>query len=121
MKYYQIKNLNYTIDSSDLANIFNIYDEDKLGNNFKTFNINKTLNFIGIDNISTSSYYNYVVKEGESWSLISYRNYGTTRLWWVICKLNKITNPSVSPEVGQIVKILNKDYVRSILEKIKKD
>jgi hypothetical protein len=66
-------------------------------------------------------YINYQVVDNDTWSLISYKNYGTTRLWWLICKMNNINNPTVSPEIGQIVKILNKDYVKAILEKIKAD
>lgn len=39
--------------------------------------------------------------------LISYRNYGTIRYWWIICLVNSIQNPFNDITVGMILKIPN--------------
>lgn len=39
--------------------------------------------------------------------LISYKNYGTIRYWWIVCLVNNIHNPFSDITVGAIIKIPN--------------
>jgi nucleoid-associated protein YgaU len=119
MKTFDIPDLNVTLSETDLANLFNVYDETSLGKNFKTFNLNRTVNIKGLDNISSKYYTFYEVRGDDSWTLISYKYYGTTRLWWLICKANSIIDPTQQPEAGTKLKILNEDIIKSILQVIK--
>lgn len=118
MKQFQITELP-KIESTDLANIFNVYDEQKLGSNYKSYSVNRTLSIVGLDNISEVLYKNYEIQQDDTWSLISYKNYGTTRLWWLICKTNNIINPTEDPIPGKTLRILADSMVNNILNQIK--
>jgi len=37
--------------------------------------------------------------------MISYKNYGTVRYWWLICYVNEIEDPLLSITVGQLLRI----------------
>jgi len=39
--------------------------------------------------------------------LLSFKNYGTVKYWWIICFLNSIQNPLADIEVGTLLKIPN--------------
>jgi hypothetical protein len=52
-------------------------------------------------------------------TLLSYQLYGTTYLWWLICILNGIQNPFDSSIRGKKIKILRKQYIKTVLDSIK--
>ena len=71
------------VQITDLENIFNVYT-DKNGNYY--FNLNMSLYLsVTSDNISI-----YTCKSDLQWPLISYNIYGTTRLAWLLLKLNEV-------------------------------
>ena len=119
MKSFEIQNLNYTLQDTDLANLFNIYLDSTMSNNTLQFSINRTLNLTGLNNISKKYFIEYTTIDGDTWALISYKNYDTTRLWWLICKLNNINNPLVDPEVNIKLKILDKSFIAFIEDTLK--
>lgn len=86
----------------DLANFFNIF-QNKDGNYY--FNLNRTVQFNGLNNIAPSLYISYTIKNGDSWTGISYKHYGTIEYWWLICKFNEIYDPSELPKPGIVIKI----------------
>ena len=110
----QIKELPRLL-SFNLENIFNVY-KDNDGSYF--YNI---LNSIHLpDDLHPNVYYEYVVENSNlSWTNLSYKLYGTIRLWWVICLANKIDNPIKFPSAGQVLKIIRTEYVREILMGLK--
>ncbi len=55
----------------------------------------------------TSSYYRTDIGDRIRPDKISFRLYGTVRYWWVICLVNKIFNPLVDIEEGQVLEIPN--------------
>lgn len=119
MKAFEITDLNYTLADTDLANLFNVYLDADLKENTLQFSINRTLNLTGLNNISKKYFTNYTVKEKDTWALISYKNYNTTRLWWLICKLNNVNNPLIDPESNTIIKILDKKFITYIQNTLK--
>jgi len=119
MKQYEFDEIDEKLESADLANIFNIYEDPKIGSNYFTYNINRTINITGADNMSPEYYEEYIAFEGETWTSIADKHYGTHRLWWIVCKMNGIIDPSNLPDHGTKLKILKEDYVRSLLENIK--
>ncbi len=53
------------------------------------------------------TYYRVVAIDVCRPDLISYKVYGTTEFWWVICLVNNINNPLVDIVPGMILKIPN--------------
>lgn len=39
--------------------------------------------------------------------VISYKNYGTVKYWWLVCYVNQIADPFFGITVGQLLKIPN--------------
>jgi nucleoid-associated protein YgaU len=114
MKAFNINTVNIT--PGDMANVFNVYpDQSRLPSNALSYAINRTVFFKDLDLASSILFDEYIVKEGDEWSLLSYGFYGTVEYWWIICKINKISNPLNSPVPDTTLKILRKQYIKSIL------
>lgn len=79
-------NIKLDLDQYNFANLFNIIDL----NEKSYFNISKTIYF---DKVDKDRYDYYKINEGDNWTYISYKMYGTVKLWWLICKFNNIQNP----------------------------
>jgi hypothetical protein len=120
IKYNDIKDINRSLQPNDLANLFNVYTLNKNGTNSYVYNINRTINMVGIENMSNTNYSLYKVQNGDTWPLISYKNYNTTRLWWLVCKVNQKFDPTDEPEVGSTVKIINTSIVEAIIKSIRR-
>jgi len=108
------------INPEDLANAFNVYTDQDLGEPYKAYNINKTVVLKGLDDLPLNSFEYYQVQNHDTWNLISYKIYGTIQLWWLILKANKITNAMIEPKAGWVLKILPKSTVSDILVQMKK-
>ncbi len=113
MKQNDIEDLN-TLDSTRLENFFNIYT-NTTGEYF--YNILNTVNF-NTEDMSPMYYDLYTVLPGDTYTFISYKQYGTINLWWLICSFNSIINPITLPESGKVLKILKTKYVSNILSRI---
>lgn len=115
-KYNQIIELtNFKkLDRFDFANLFYVVEKNE--NSY--FNINKTIEFVNLENTSSNFYTIYEVSATDSWASISFVFYKTYKLWWIICKFNNIKNPFTELTPGKLIKIPNKDLVDSILTTI---
>ena len=123
MKQFEVTELE-DISTLNFANIFHVYDEPKLGVSYKTYNINRSLNFLELDNNSTetnSFFTPYRVTLGDSWSTISFKFYQTIELWWLVAKINNITNPTIDPPIGAVIKVLKSEMVNEILQAVRED
>ena len=106
-------------DPGDMANLFNIHSTvDDDGSTVDYFNINRTVYFNGIDNAAPSFFTPYTATANDTWTLISYKFYGTIEYWWLICKFNGVNDPTGFPVVGEVLKIpseiLRKDIVKHL-------
>jgi len=120
MKTINIPSLYEYLSIYDFANMFNIYPDNKLADpNMRSFSINKTLIIKNIDKTPPTYFENYNPKQTDSWLLISFYAYDTTELWWLICKTNRITDPTIEPYEFESLKILKKSYINSILKQIR--
>jgi hypothetical protein len=45
--------------------------------------------------------------------------YGTTYLWWLICIINGIQNPFDPNIAGKQIKVLKRQYLKTVLDSIK--
>lgn len=95
-------------------NIFNVYQTED-GNYF--YNLYNTLTFDDTD-FPENVYTEHIFSIGDYWTLLSYKYYNTTSLWWIICLANNIRNPLDLPEPGTKLKILNQNVVNDILQSI---
>lgn len=114
MKQFDIPNFN--TDYNDLANLFNVYN-DKDGNPY--FNINRTIYFKDVANLPPAAFVSYQIKESDTWTSISYDNYATHTLWWLICSYNNIMDPTTFPEPGTIIKLPTNSVVDLVLKQIR--
>lgn len=103
----------YFITSQNYENIFNVYEDD---NNYY-YNLLRTIDFPDV--LSNNLYTIYEVGREEHYTVISYKHYGTTRLWWIITGANNIMDPSYPPPVGTRLKIIKPTYINDILSEIK--
>ena len=66
------------------------------------------------------STFTYVRIDGKiTWTPISQLEYGTIRLWWLICVANGILNPVLLPKPGLIIKVIKPEFIQGILQTIK--
>lgn len=71
-----------------------------------------------LDELDTSTYYEIELNKSIPWTAISYNEYRTIELWWLIVLVNKIYNPLEFPKAGTKLKIIFPQYVRTILTKL---
>jgi hypothetical protein len=101
------------LENENYENIFNVY-QDNSGYYF--YNLLQTL--VIPSDLPEGYYDNYSIVYGDTWPLISYKNYNTPNLWWAILPVNNITDPTKTPTPGNQIKILKSRYVSEILSQI---
>lgn len=114
MKQNQISQLP-KLDVESYENIFNVYQDD---NGMYYYNLLQTISFPS--NLPLSLFTSYVVKYGDSWPFISYKNFNTPNLWWLILLANNIQNPLEPLINGTVLKIPKTEVVKEVLAQIGK-
>ena len=105
------------IPSVSYENIFRVYSTENSSNtNFYYFNLLNSVYFP--ENIPTSMYYTITLNKRLPWTAISYNEYRSTDLWWLIALTNNIFNPIYYPAPGSILKIIKPEFVKLILNEI---
>lgn len=99
-----------SIGKYDMANLF-IQFLDK--NNNYVYNINDSvaLNFLDPSDSLVSI---YAVGDKDTFQTIAYKFYGTTRLWWLVARLNNVSDAFERPKSGTYLKILNPSLISVI-------
>lgn len=118
MKAFEYTGQETLFTKNDMENIFHAYIDP--ANDELYFNLCRSLNFKNLNKTAKQTYQLYTVQQNDTWNLISYKFYGTIRLWWIVCKFNGIINSVNEPEAGTNIRILNKEIVSDILRLIKK-
>jgi hypothetical protein len=101
------------IGADQFENIFKVHQDG----DFYFYNILRTINFP--QNLNDSYYTQYRVRAYRPLTALSYKFYNTTKLWWLIVLVNNINNPVKFIEPGTVLKIINPQYVSTILDSIK--
>lgn len=83
LKLRDVKDLPFKTKYADLENMFNVH-EDKFGN--WAPNINETIYL----DINIKSLKIYIPDHPIHWGILSYKLYGTTRLTWLLLKINNV-------------------------------
>jgi hypothetical protein len=74
-----------------------------------------------LDELDPLTYYEINVGKSLPWTAISYNEYRTIDLWWLIALVNKIYNPLEFPEAGSKLKIIYPEYVRAVITRIRNE
>lgn len=103
------------LDITRYENVFKLYE---LGDKKHLwYNIVKN---IGIPtNLQESVYREIVLNETTPLTVVSFQQYNTTNLWWLICLMNGIQNPYDTSYRNKKIKVLRKEYVKPVLDYIK--
>lgn len=110
------------LNKYNLANLFNIYTDENYEDIY-FYNICRTINFEGLAENPEDDYVNnifdyYNVTEDDTWPLISFKQYQTIELWWLVCKANGVINPTETLEAGRVVRVFKKSYVANLLKRL---
>lgn len=103
---------------SDIINLTN-YNIEKYtpveidDDGFQFFNLMTTVNIP--ENINPIYTETYIPRESETFQTISYKKYGTIKLWWLICATNFIFDTTNGAVAGYPLTIIKKEYVQAIL------
>lgn len=95
----------------DFENFFDVY-VDKNNRDMYYFNLNSTM-YIDGDSLPT-----YELSHNLFWTQISYNIYKTTRLWWILMKVNniQIDNAFDIIEAGSSIKYIPIEQIQQITE-----
>lgn len=111
----QIKKSDIGLKRTDLANMFNAYMDE---NNNSIFYMGRTLSFGNVNKLNEKFVTRYNWKDEDNWYKVSYMFYSDHKLWWIICRINGITNPFEFPEAGSVIAIPSQGLIDTVLNKI---
>lgn len=94
-------------------NIFKLYQTT---NSQYFYNIINSIQFP--TDVNPSVYYEITVSNKMPWTMISFNEYETMDLWWLICVTNNIENPVLLAEPGLKLKIIRKEFLKFIFDEI---
>jgi hypothetical protein len=114
-KYFDITKQRLATSSRlNTYNIFRITETNQFFlNHFKYFEI--------IRDIKDDNRYfdTHEALEDEWWDNVSYKFYGTSIYWYLICQMNDIINPYEELVPGQKIKVLKKQFMYEIFRDMK--
>lgn len=84
----KLKDLELTGKTTDFENFF---DVEKLDNGLYSFNLNETIFF----DAKNGGYNVFIPDHDMFWPLVSYKVYGSTRLAWLLMKVNGVTAETI--------------------------
>ena len=104
------------LKSTDLENFFTIFVDKK---NKYMYNLNNSL-YINVNPAQLST---FVITHDMHWPLISYHIYKTTRLAWLLYKLNNVSTKDIFKvkEAGSSILYLPKDQIEGIISAINEE
>lgn len=96
-------------------NIFRMYSTEDEGNTL-FYNI---INSVYIPTpLQPGTFYTITTQRMMPWTVISYDEYKTINLWWLIVLANNIYNPIQYPPAGSTLNIIKPRFVPTILDNI---
>lgn len=105
------------ISENSYENIFRVYaTENTNQSNQVYFNL---LNSVYLPNpLTPNTYYTITLNRSTPWTVISFDEYRTMDLWWLIALANNIFNPTTMPPAGTTLRIIKPQFVSIILDSI---
>lgn len=109
--------LGYPIHNVSQLRLFNILNDlsrnEKFVNVWKCYIINEKV----LEN--PAFFEEFEVGDDDWWDLVAYMYYNSPMLWWIICMVNKITNPFETMGPG-VLKVIRADYLYQIIREVEK-
>lgn len=106
------------LPENSYENIFRMYSSKYFSS--KEFYFYNILNSVYIPaDVPTAYYYTITINRILPWTAISYNEYRTMNLWWLICAFNQIQDPVKYPVPGTQLKILRPEFVKTVLDNIR--
>lgn len=106
------------LPDNSYENIFRMYSTRYFSNQeYFYYNLLNTVYFP--KKIPPAFFYVITLNRLLPWTSISYNEYQTMNLWWLICLVNQIDNPVKYPVPGTQLKIIKTEYIRQILDDIR--
>ncbi len=112
MKQNQISDLE-KLHPENMENIFNVYKEE---DGMYYYNLLQTIAFP--QDLPLTLFTNYTISYGDTWPYVSFKNYNTPNLWWIILLANNIQNPLEPLVPGSTIKIPITVVVKDVLAQI---
>tara|TARA_R110000851_G_scaffold88525_3_gene193332 strand:- start:91 stop:453 length:363 start_codon:yes stop_codon:yes gene_type:complete len=94
----------------------NIFKVHKTSDDYYYYNILKTVHVP--EAISNSLCYRYRVDRKMALTALSYKTYKTIQLWWLICIVNNIDDPTSFIKPGTVIKLVKPSFVSNIISEI---
>jgi hypothetical protein len=116
MKQNEINELS-RLRNENYENMFNVYQTDTTDKMYY-YNLLQTLSFP--PNLPEVLFTSYNIVPGDTWPYISYKNYSTPNLWWIILYANQIMDATKMPNPGSTIRIPKSQIVSEILTQISK-
>ena len=117
----QLKQNNISILSSlpknRFENIFNVYEAQKGEDKYFFYNLGKKIN-LDLSDTDSRAFKYIKVNRRLPWTSISYQEYKTQHLWWLILAANNINNPIILPKIGDVLRVIRNEYIDSILSEL---
>lgn len=108
-----------SIPNVSYENVFRMYvTEDSMDGNFLYYNLLNSVYFP--KNLPANTFYTIEINKRLPWTAISYNEYRTIDLWWLIVLVNNIYNPIFYPSPGSTLKIIKPEYIKLIFDEITK-
>lgn len=115
--FYEIKNKK--LNNLSMLRMFNILrdtdDKQYFVNIFRTFELEESLYRSIIYFISYE-----ISDEDRFLDNVSYINYDTPYLWWIIALINNVQNPFEDIDIGDNIKVLKNIYISTLLNDVEK-
>ena len=122
MKLSDIDDFEYAPPKIDLSNFFTISEITNDDGSVSTvYNLNDGVTVNGVIDSDDFLQYAYIVKQGDNLKLISYNKYGSIDYWWLIAKVNGITDVLETLEAGSSLILLPKEQMDIIFNYFVKD
>ena len=113
----KIKDIDGNIKISDLENFFDVYENTQDRRKPYLYNLNSTVYFSGTPKSV------HKLSHDMFWTTISHEIYGTTRLWWILMKVNGVGMDRAFDTVpaGSSVRYVDKDVLNRVLTQALED
>jgi hypothetical protein len=95
----------------------NILNMNLYNKKYPFYNLIKKVNFP--DDITTDAYFERYTSANIPWTALAHEVYGDQNLWWIICGVNNVQNPTINPVIGKVYKFIKPTYINTILAEIK--
>lgn len=115
MKLSEIEDYDYTPDTFDLTNFFTVEERTENNGSVSTFfNLNEGVSIDGVENLQNENVKKYMCRSGDNLRFISFREYGSIHYWWIIAKINHITDVLEPLKGGTELILLPKQHMNYI-------